>query len=313
LRSVYDTWWGIVNKTIHAFLCVNNSYSGSRVTGQGFPAAASMERVTNLHTGDYSPDLVLVYIGFNDFGKGLRVNKKGMSVLSHKEASFSEAYRQMIISIKKNYPRAKIICGTLMRTKIKAHENWIFPETYAGVPFEDYNVAIRKVCKKQNCYLVDLAALGTSYESLDGSHPTAEGHATIAWAWLQCLQKLDVLDASVETCIKMYHANKNSDSAVYMVFSSLAHEKVLMPFNSSGQLVGLSLGNQDVIPIFTSPNKVGKENGILLRPVFLRDQMELLIKSGKDVIVNPFSDANIQFFIPHVEIEKIRKMSLIEK
>ena len=34
LNSVYDTWWAKVNQSLHAYLCVNNSYSGSKVTTQ---------------------------------------------------------------------------------------------------------------------------------------------------------------------------------------------------------------------------------------------------------------------------------------
>ena len=28
LNSVYDTWWAKVDQWLHAYLCVNNSYSG---------------------------------------------------------------------------------------------------------------------------------------------------------------------------------------------------------------------------------------------------------------------------------------------
>ena len=34
LNSVSDTWWDMVIKSMHARLCVNNSYSGNRVTGE---------------------------------------------------------------------------------------------------------------------------------------------------------------------------------------------------------------------------------------------------------------------------------------
>lgn len=39
LQSVYDTWWAKVNQFLQAFLCVNASYSGSKVSGNIFPAA----------------------------------------------------------------------------------------------------------------------------------------------------------------------------------------------------------------------------------------------------------------------------------
>ena len=34
MTSVYDTWWAKVNQFINAYICVNNSYSGSKVAGE---------------------------------------------------------------------------------------------------------------------------------------------------------------------------------------------------------------------------------------------------------------------------------------
>ena len=66
IRSVYDTWWAKVNQSLHAFLCVNNSYSGSKVSGDSFPAGECEARLRNLRTEKYTPDLILIYLGFND-------------------------------------------------------------------------------------------------------------------------------------------------------------------------------------------------------------------------------------------------------
>lgn len=48
LNSVYDTWWAKVNQELRAYLCVNNSYSGSRVSGMDFPAGCCLERIMHL-------------------------------------------------------------------------------------------------------------------------------------------------------------------------------------------------------------------------------------------------------------------------
>ncbi|HAL58343.1 MAG TPA: GDSL family lipase, partial [Sarcina sp.] len=71
LRNVEDTWWARVIRSLHARLCVNNSYSGSRVTGETFPAGASEERLRNLGTEENDPDLILIYMGLNDFAGGI--------------------------------------------------------------------------------------------------------------------------------------------------------------------------------------------------------------------------------------------------
>ena len=200
LSSVYDTWWAKVNQALHAFLCVNNSYSGSRVTGVCFPAASSPERISCLSTQDYSPDMILIYIGFNDFGNGVRIKQKKSVVKNIKKdlLSFEDAYEIMIDQVQERYPWAKVVCGTLMRTRIRNNETWLFPEKYAGEKFEDYNDAIRQVAERKKIYLADISSQNIRYETLDGSHPTLEGHQTIAGAWIKCLSDLDLLQPSIK-------------------------------------------------------------------------------------------------------------------
>lgn len=193
LRNVYGTWWAKVNQFLRAHLCVNDSYSGSMVTGNRFPAVVSDRRLNYLGTSDCDPDIILIYIGFNDFGEGVRINSEHPDApVKNNPMIFEDAYDMMLKALVKNYPNAKIICGTLMRTKVKRHPEWIFPENFAGNRFEDYNRMIRKVTRDNNCLLADVAAKGDRYETLDGSHPTAKGHQTIADAWIECIKEFEL-------------------------------------------------------------------------------------------------------------------------
>jgi lysophospholipase L1-like esterase len=179
---------------MHAYLCVNNSYSGSKVTGNGFPAASSIERISRLKTAYSSPDYILVYIGVNDFGNGVKIRRDRVTYTGNKNLLyFEDAYEYMVSQMQEQYPEAKIICGTLLRSKVRNHEDWIFPESYAGVRFEDYNDAIRRITKQKNILLADTAKQNIRYETLDGTHPTAEGHKTIAYAWIKCLMGREVV------------------------------------------------------------------------------------------------------------------------
>ena len=191
LEGVADTWWALTLQQLRAYLCVNNSYSGSMVSGEGFPAASDQARTSALANEAQSPDCILIYIGFNDFGNGITVRNTGYRLHEGKSPLFFEdAYGIMIDRIKERYPGAAIICGTLMRTKLKYREEWVFPEDFAGVAFEEYNRAIRRTAAEKNVYLADLGALDARYETFDGAHPTKEGHRTIADAWLTCLADL---------------------------------------------------------------------------------------------------------------------------
>ena len=191
LTDVNDTWWAM---TMHHFgwdLCVNNSYSGCKVSGKAFPAASSEARLLNLKTDDSQPDFILIYIGFNDFGYGVEIGKNHLFGTEDTE-SFSGAYKQMISRIKSLYPTSRVICGTLMRSRIKHNCDWRFPERFAGIPLEEYNHVIRNVCKKEHIFLADLSAIGQKYETLDGTHPTADGHRVIAEAWIDCIENLQI-------------------------------------------------------------------------------------------------------------------------
>lgn len=187
LTSVYDTWWAKVNQALHAYICVDNAYSGSKVTGTAFPCACSPERTGALHTTDARPDIILIYMGFNDWGCGEPVWDEWWR---KQNVSFYECYRKMLRQVKANYPQAKIICGTLMKGYVRGSENSPFPERVAGTAFGDYNEAIRKAARKEQGLLADLAALDCRYETLDGTHPTAKGHVTLADGWVRCLDEL---------------------------------------------------------------------------------------------------------------------------
>lgn len=70
--NVCDTWWQMLIDFLGAELLVNNSWSGSRVTklpgnNDLFPSGCSDERTNGLHLGVMKPDVILVYIGTNDW------------------------------------------------------------------------------------------------------------------------------------------------------------------------------------------------------------------------------------------------------
>ena len=182
MHSVYDTWWAKVNQFLKAYLCVNDSYSGSAVAGLRFPAACSQERINALSSPANTPDIILIYLGVNDFARGY-------SITGHDTLHFEYAYEAMLQQIKSRYPRSWIFCGTLMEGYIPGQPDFRFSSFQADAPLDAYNDAIRRACRKQNCQLADLAAQQVAYETLDGVHPTKKGHAAIAQCWIHCLSR----------------------------------------------------------------------------------------------------------------------------
>lgn len=139
-----------------------------------------------MHDGQNYPDLVLIYIGFNDFGNGIKITSNS----PHNGDNFFESYFNMLMKIQRNYPRCRIICGTLMESCLKGNSSWLFPHKWAGISIHEYNAAIKSAAKLAGVDVADLASLDMKYEILDGTHPTKAGHNTIAQAWIQCLRKI---------------------------------------------------------------------------------------------------------------------------
>lgn len=189
LRSVEDTWWFQVIHQLNGRLCANSSFSGCGVIDSGFGDLTAEKQARRLHTPENDPEWIFIYLGTNDFARGVPVYKSRRD--AYPMAYFYDSYREMLIRLHGMYPNACLFCGTIMRTTLRDRPDWTFPNAFGGTPLERYNEMIRRAAKWEKCILVDLEATGLRYETLDGVHPTAEGHKTIARAWLQGIRGLN--------------------------------------------------------------------------------------------------------------------------
>lgn len=183
--NVCDTWWQMLIDFLGAELLVNNSWSGSRVTklpgnNDLFPSGCSDERTNGLHLGVMKPDVILVYIGTNDWAYGVLTGGETRIIEGDINELFYQAYHGMIDKIKKNYPQAEIFCFTLSTTFMSSNPKFSFPHKHGGTHIEVYNSIIKQVATSSGCKLVDLYSYGVPYDALDGSHPNKQGMMTIA-------------------------------------------------------------------------------------------------------------------------------------
>lgn len=70
-------------------------------------------------------------------------------------------------------------------------------------------------------------------------------------------------------------------------------------------MVSLSTDMGNVIAVFSSPDRLGDEDGIELREVYLRDYIDGIIRSGMHILINPFSPEDCQFIVPNAALEKM--------
>lgn len=180
-----DTWWGRVIDFFDGELLVNNSWSGSRVTklvgNEGlFPSGCSDERTSALHINSVKPDVIIIYLGINDWAFGVRTGIETKLLTDIDSELFEAAYRVMLKKIKLNYPDSEVWCCTLSETYMSSKPDFRFPHKYAGIHIEDFNDIIRNIVYESNCKLIDLYNMRKPYDSIDGIHPNKQGMQTIA-------------------------------------------------------------------------------------------------------------------------------------
>lgn len=188
-----DTLWGKVIDFFGGDLLVNNLWSGSRVTKlpnteQLFPSGCSMERTSSLQINATVPDVIMIYLGFNDWGNGVTTGVETqilgavdtMALSKDDSEIFELAYDRMLRQIKQNYPNSQIWCCTLCEIYISKNLDFKFPFKHAGIHLDRYNEMIRRVTWQNKCQLIDLYSYKIPVDTIDGSHPNKVGMNTLA-------------------------------------------------------------------------------------------------------------------------------------
>lgn len=163
VHGISDTWWGMLIEYLGAKLLSNDSYLGTMVSddprGEIYgPPASCDERIDNLAKEGIEPNLIIVFIGLNDWENAV--------------SNFYAAYHGMLKKIKSRYSSADIWAMSLPLGYIR-DDSVMPPRDFAAVDISSYNDAIKTASEQTNCTFINLNDL--SYETLDGSHPTGQG------------------------------------------------------------------------------------------------------------------------------------------
>lgn len=196
-----DTWWGRVIAHFDGHLVANSSFSGSVVEGFGFPAGCSDERIGALVGADGElPDVVLVYMGINDYGWGGGRNQvMGGSISASARpgdlegpvevepvvgcdalARFASAYAGTLGKIRAVAPSAEVWCLTLSPATSPDPERQCYKYRIRGLDLDEYNDAIRVAAHDARAHVADIRGYGVAYDAVDGCHPSAAGMRQIA-------------------------------------------------------------------------------------------------------------------------------------
>lgn len=164
-------------------LLINDSWSGSwaaKMPGRDELSfsGCSDERTSSLHQGDRKPDVIIVYLGTNDWYYGASPEYHG-EIQILKDQSFRYAYNNMLKKLKSNYPEAEIWCCTPCVSDIGDGAQ-AFPFERMGVHMKVYCDVLKEVACENGCRVIDLYSSLTPYETVDGYHPSAKGMETLA-------------------------------------------------------------------------------------------------------------------------------------
>lgn len=219
LTRVEQTWWWKVKEALGMELLVNNSWSGSEVAGTA-SSSGSGTRCQSLHNGTTDPDVIIVYMGTNDFNHdddiGPTVDGKvvvydGTTALpadnSTNRAYFSNAYAIMLDKILARYKHAEVWCCTIQQGERNGSVG--VPEMNDdGIALNRFNDCIRNIANAMGVRVIDLSACGITYENrgaymgdymtktgTQATHPNPEGHSLIADTVIKTLDP---------ACVKRY-------------------------------------------------------------------------------------------------------------
>ena len=175
LSRVSDTWWcGVIDSLGGKFL-VNNSISGSTVcyspSYQYQSYGCSDERTSTLHNDSVYPDVIMVYLGTNDFGMGKPLSSQDKTDLT----VFENAYKVMLDKLKTNYKNAEIWCISLCTCTVATDPSFKFDYYWGGIHITEYNKIIKTLCAKLNCKFIDIYNEQTPYDTIDEIHPNYDG------------------------------------------------------------------------------------------------------------------------------------------
>lgn len=192
ISGAQDTWWGILVEALGAKLLACDAWSGCRVSVPPsrhtlFPSGCSDGRIAGLGRKDTPPDVIIVYLGTNDWGCGVPVRydrKLGLDA----RCFFDRSYDWMLEKIRNRYPHAALWCCTLCPTYIPDIPEHRFSFKLGGNHLDAYNRVIRKTARRHGAGVIDLRRYGIPYAAMDGIHPSAQGMRTLASLCLRSLR-----------------------------------------------------------------------------------------------------------------------------
>lgn len=200
VNSPVKTYWYQLANALK--MTYNNcAYSSSRVSGDstittttgesgGCPGCSDLRMEATSRDGK-TPDVILIYMGVNDWAQGAPIgnfdNDASIPAEGNLTNNFSGAYALMLKKLRTLYPLSRVFCCTIP-SSTRRGDTPPFIGGDATIPLQTYNDTIVNVAHIMGCDVIDLAACGINYlsgglvtvdcdsQGLNGLHPNILGH-----------------------------------------------------------------------------------------------------------------------------------------
>ncbi len=194
VSSVDETWWKRLLDNTGMILCKNNSVSGSCMSTaarQDRVSGCMAERTGGLSDGTNNPDIVIVYMGMNDFLNAVDIGDyDGNGAIPADMTVFRNAYATALLAIMNNYPNAKVYCCTTHHTEFNTTTQTPQLKIHGSTQAQ-FNEQIRDLARIFCAEVIDFEKCGITTGNIEsktgdnvsaggtlgrGLHPNAAGH-----------------------------------------------------------------------------------------------------------------------------------------
>ena len=196
VSSVNQTWWKRVIDFCGMELLVNNSWSGatiSSVRDSYAPGSSGIERCESLNVDTTNPDIIIVYMGTNDFRNDVPLGTyDGSQTFPTTKSTFREAVAIMLKKILTKYPTAMTYICTLKQFEHYGEVEGFPDKNGLDLTTDDYTKAILDMSTLFGVPVIDFNKCGLNYFNLEqycgdyssstgkGLHPNAAGMKKLA-------------------------------------------------------------------------------------------------------------------------------------
>ncbi len=252
LTDVTDTWWMRLISELGAKLGVNDSWSGSMISGSdpvttrdtGENAAfGNLTRIRNLGSNG-TPDVILVFGGTNDYAHMGIIGVFDPSLLpedvdltTKSWTNLPKAYAQTLLRLRYYYPDALIVSVLPACTA----------KYYNAARLDAGNAILSRVCEHYGVPYVDLRGSGLGVDDLpDGIHPNAAGMKKIADAVFAKLLTDCPIEPGENVVYSVTHILNGAESTCAYVRGVSVGEPFETEITGAGVTVAVTMGGEDV-------------------------------------------------------------------